>query len=49
MYNELVFEKTSSSDLGGGVFGVALAALIDKNEHRFYNNAIAIGVQLGGT
>ena len=38
----LSLNKTSSSDLGGGVFGVALAALIDKNEHKFYNNAIAI-------
>lgn len=38
----LSLNKTSSSDLGGGVFGVALAALIDKSEHKFYNNAIAI-------
>lgn len=45
----LSLNKTSSSDLGGGVFGVALAALIDKSEHQFYNNNIAIGVRLGGT
>ena len=44
----LSLNKTSSSDLGGGVFGVAFAARIDIIEHKFYNSVIAIGVRIRG-